>query len=58
MADNLVKYILSVDTQGAVVGLDKVESGAKKTGKELDKTKDKGKKACSFSSRRSVWRGT
>ena len=45
MADNLVKYILSVDTQGAVVGLDKVESGAKKTGKELDKTKDKGKKA-------------
>lgn len=42
MANNLVEYILSVDSKGAVVGLKAVETGAKKTGKEIEKT---GKKA-------------
>lgn len=42
MASNLVEYILSVDSKGAVVGLKSVETGAKKTGQQLEKT---GKKA-------------
>ncbi len=45
MANNLVEYILSVDSKGAVVGLKAVEKGAKKSKKELDKTGKKGKKA-------------
>jgi hypothetical protein len=45
MANNLVEYILSVDSKGAVVGLKAVEDKAKKTGQQLDTTAKKGQSA-------------
>ena len=45
MASNLVEYILSVDSKGAVTGLKQVETEAKKTETQLDKTGKQGEKS-------------
>ena len=45
MANNLVEYILTVDSDGAVAGLKKVGNEAKKTEGDLDKTGKTGTKA-------------
>ena len=45
MADNLVEYILTVDSDGAVAGLKKVEKEAEKAEDQLDKTGKEGQKA-------------
>lgn len=45
MASNLVEYILSVDSKGAVTGLRAVETEAKKTETQLDKTGKQGEKS-------------
>ena len=45
MANNLVEYILTVDSDGAVSGLKKVEKQAEKAEDKLDKTGKKGKQA-------------
>ena len=45
MADNLVEYILTVDSDGAVAGLKKVEKEAEKAEEQLDKTGKEGQKA-------------
>jgi hypothetical protein len=45
MASNLVEYILSVDSKGAVTGLKQVETEAEKTENQLDKTGKQGEKS-------------
>lgn len=45
MANNIVNYILSVDSEGAITGLKKVGSESKKAKDGLDKARDSGKKA-------------
>ncbi len=45
MANNLVEYILTVDSDGAVAGLKKVEKEAEKAEDQLDKTGKEGQKA-------------